>query len=82
VDTAYVDGDTRLKIRTATYQSAPCVFENGSMSMSVFSGMTIKCEHPNSRSYGFEGAINVQVNVDLFKRSRYPDCFLTANPKD
>lgn len=82
MDTAYVDGDTRLKIRKATYQSAPCVFENGSMSMSVFSGMTIKCEHPNSRSYGFEGAINLQVSIHLFERYPYQNCFVVANAKD
>jgi hypothetical protein len=58
VETTNFDGDSHLKIRNAIYQKA---FKDFNMSPSIFSGLIIKCEHPNNRQYAFEGAIKLQV---------------------
>ena len=58
METTNFDGDSHLKIRSAIYQKA---FVDFNMSPSIFSGLIIKCEHPNNRLYEFEGAIKLQV---------------------
>lgn len=59
METTNFDGDSNLKVRNAIYQKA---FMDINMSPSKFSGLIIKCEHPNNRLHEFEGVIKLQVH--------------------
>ncbi|XP_073386553.1 uncharacterized protein [Physcomitrium patens] len=63
VETTNFDGDSNLKVRNAIYQKA---FMDINMSPSKFSGLIIKCEHPNNRLHEFEGVIKLQGTGRLF----------------
>ena len=60
IETANLDGESSLKIRHSFYKLSKLIFEGGTLSLSIFSGMVIKCEKPNNRMFQFEGSISMQ----------------------
>jgi len=60
IETANLDGESSLKIRHSFYKLSKLIFEGGNLSLSIFSGMVIKCEKPNNQMFQFEGSINLQ----------------------
>lgn len=68
IETANLDGESTLKVRHSFYKLSKLIFQGGNLSLSIFSGMVIKCEKPNNRMFQFEGSISLQgegkLNMD------------------